>query len=185
VGSNSGGILPLFKPSIMNKLTFATIGIVLGFFFLPACKKSDSKPPTPTGPSSTTQWTFDGQTYQHPGAAWRYDTAANAGILYSVDNTATSEIEVAFYLSDPRAKPSPGTYYFSDPGGNPPSGVSLNQVILMEIGNPNTGSAFSSIGGTAKDSAVVSFSGTGKLIVYFSNISIQDGSKVSGTLIEL
>jgi hypothetical protein len=168
----------------MNKLAFATIGVVLGFFVLPACKKS-SAPPAPSGPSSTTQWTFEGQVYQHPGAAWRYDTAARAGILYSVDNTATSEIELAFYLAGPTAKPSAGTYYFSDQGGNPPSGVSLNQAILMEIGNPSTGSAFSSIGGTAKDSAVVSLSGTGKLIVYFSNISIQDGSKVSGTLIEL
>ncbi|HEY4207165.1 MAG TPA: hypothetical protein VGM31_10140 [Puia sp.] len=169
----------------MNKLTFATICVALGVFFLSACKKSDTKPSAPTGPSSTTQWTFQGKTYQHPGASWTYDTAENAGILSSVANTGSNQIEVAFYLSNPAAKPLAGTYYFSDPGGNPPSGVSLDHLILLVIGDPTTGTSYSSTGGTLKDSAIVTSSGTGKLTVFFSNISTTGGGDVTGTLIEL
>lgn len=149
------------------------------------CKKSSNSdsPPAPSGPASSTQWTFDNTTYKGEPAQWEYDSTSMAGYFSTMDSTGENGVVIAFLVSGPSARPNPGTYYFINIGGtNIPSGVSPTQVCIMEAG-PVSNLA-TSVGGTLADSATVSFNAASKMVVYFSNILMTGGVKVSGTLVE-
>jgi hypothetical protein len=147
------------------------------------CKKSSNSPAAPTGPATSTEWTFSNTTYKGVPAHWVYDSTGMLGYLYTNDSTGMNELAVAFLTSGPSARPDPGKYYFVNSNGtNIPSGISPTQVCIMEAG-PSSNLAFS-VGGILADTAIVSFNAAKEMVVYFSNITVTGGIKVSGTLVE-
>lgn len=148
-----------------------------------ACKKSSDNPATPNGPAASTQWTYNNASFTGEPAQWTYDTTGMLGYLSTIDTTGANGLEIAFAVSGPLARPDPGKYYFVNSNGtNIPSGVQLNQICFMAAG-PATNVA-TSIGGTLNDTATVTFNAADKMVVYFSNIMVTGGIKVSGTLVE-
>ena len=112
---------------------------------------------------------------------WTYSQMV--GYFVSSDSTGQDILELAFPESDSTARPLPGKYYFvNSQGSNLPNGVQLSQICILIVGNPY-GQVYS-IGGTLTDTATVYYNTANKMVVFFSNIGVTGGAKVSGTVIE-